>query len=144
MESILVQPLVIRANKFIQQRRSQRIMLAIPILVSGTREDGKRFAEETHTIIVNAHGALLLLAELVRPGQLVTLRHLKAQEDRKCTVVAVGEKHDTKREVGIELLDPSPRFWHVGFAPEDWSPRGPEAKRLGTEPSVRSKSEPVR
>ena len=119
-------------------------MLAIPILVSGTREDGHRFAEETHTVIVNAHGALLLLAEPVRPGQLVTLRHLKAGEDRECTVVEVGEKHDTKREVGIELLDPSPRFWHVGFPPEDWSPRGPEAKRLGTVRSALSKSGPSR
>jgi hypothetical protein len=127
-----------------QQRRSHRIMLAIPILVSGTRDDGSRFSEEAHTVIVNAHGALILLAEAVKPGQLVTLRHLMAGEDREGTVTDVGAKHDTKREIGIELLKPSARFWHVGFPPEDWSPRGPEAKRIGSGRSVLSKSEPVR
>jgi len=119
------------------QRRSHRIMLAIPILVSGTRDDGRRFDEETHTVIVNAHGALILLAEEVKPGQLVTLRHLKAKEDRVCTITDVGARHETKREIGIELLEPSAKFWHVGFPPEDWDPRGPEVKRFTGKQSVR-------
>jgi hypothetical protein len=125
-----VSSLAIRPTKHLNQRRSHRIMLAIPILVSGTRDDGRRFDEETQTVIVNAHGALILLKEELKPGQSVTLRHLKANEDCVCTVTDVGAKHDTLREVGIELLEPSAKFWHVGFPPGDWNPRGPEAKRF--------------
>jgi hypothetical protein len=139
-----VEPIVIRPNKYTQQRRSQRIMLAIPVLVTGTRDDNSRFSEEAHTVIVNAHGALILLAETVKPGQVLTVRHLKAGEDRDCTVIEVGEKHDARREIGIELLNPSPRFWHVTFPPEDWNPRNPEAKRISTGRSVLSKSESIR
>jgi hypothetical protein len=142
--SILVEPIVIRPNKYTQHRRSQRIMLAIPILVTGARDDGSLFSEEAHTVIVNAHGALILLAERVKPGQVLTVRHLKAGEDRDCTVIEVGAKHDVKREIGIELLDSSPRFWHVVFPPEDWNPRSPEAKRFGTERSVLPKPGPIR
>jgi hypothetical protein len=91
----LVEQLVILTNKYTQQRRSQRIMPAIPILVSSTGGDDSRFSEEAHTVTVNAHGALILLAEKVKPGQLMTVRHLKAGEDRECTVVDVGANHDT-------------------------------------------------
>jgi hypothetical protein len=139
-----VEPIVIRPNKCTQHRRSQRIMLTIPILVSGTRDDDSLFSEEAHTVIVNAHGALILLAEPVKPGQVLTVRHLKAGEDRDCTVIEVGEKHDARREIGIELLDPSPGFWHVAFPPEDWNPRSPEAKRIGAVRSVLSKPGPIR
>ena len=114
-----------------QQRRSLRILLSIPIRVSGSRHDGHRFAEESHTLVVNAHGALILLSEEVFRGQVLTILHLKAQEQCDCKVVEIGGRHDNKREVAIELLQPSPKFWHVGFPPEDWNPRSPEAKLVG-------------
>jgi len=36
--------------------------------------------------------------------------------------------------VGIEFLEPSPRFWRIAFPPEDWSARSPEAKGFVTPP----------
>ena len=132
-------PVVTRSSKYMQQRRSLRILLSIPIRVNGSRHDGHRFAEESRTLVVSAHGALILLSEEVIPGQILTIQHLKAGEQCDCKVVEIGVRHDNKREIGIELVEPSPKFWHVGFPPENWNPRGPEAKRVGSQRAVLSK-----
>jgi hypothetical protein len=62
-----------RLQKYTNQRRSQRVMLAVKILVGGNCLDGKKFSEEAETSVVNAHGALIHLAEKVILGQLLTI-----------------------------------------------------------------------
>lgn len=118
-----------RLHKYTNQRRSQRVMLSVRILISGDRLDGKKFSEEAQTSVVNAHGALIFLAEQVRLGQSLSVRNIKSHQELQAEVVDVGAVHDGNFEVGIEFLEPAPRFWHVAFPPEDWSPRSPEAKR---------------
>jgi hypothetical protein len=124
-----------RLHKYTNQRRSQRVMLSVKILVAGDYANGRRFSEETSTSVVNAHGALILLVERVSHGQLLTIRNLKSGAELQGEVVDVGAVQDGKFEVGIEFLEPSPRFWRVAFPPEDWSPRSPEAKRRTTAPT---------
>ena len=118
-----------RLHKCTNKRRSQRVMLSVRILISGDRLDGKKFSEEAITSVVNAHGALIFLAEKVSLGQSVTVRNIKSNEELHAEVVDVGALHEGKFEVGIEFLEAAPRFWCVAFPPEDWSPRSPEAKR---------------
>jgi hypothetical protein len=118
-----------RLSKYANQRRSQRVMLSIRILVSGDRIGGQRFSEETLTSVVNAHGALILIGENVSNGQFITIRNLKSGEELQGEVVDVGTEQAGKFEVGVEFLEASPRFWRIAFPPEDWSPRNPEAKR---------------
>jgi len=125
----------IRLHKYMQQRRSQRVMLSVKILVSGNRLDRQRFSEEARTSMVNAHGALILLVEKVTLGQLLSIRNAKSGEEIGGKVVDVGPEHDDKFEVGIEFLNPSPRFWRVAFPPEDWTTHSPEAKRPTTAPA---------
>ena len=123
----------IRPNRYTNQRRSQRVLLSVHILVKGTRADGQPFAEETHTVVVNVHGALIFLAETVKAAQSLNIRNVKSGEEVPCKVVDIGPTHDGKREIGIEFLQPSHRFWRVAFPPEDWSPHSPEAKRFSGE-----------
>jgi hypothetical protein len=118
-----------RLHKYANQRRSQRVMLSIRILVSGIRIGGQSFSEETLTSVVNAHGALILLGENVSNGQSLTIRNVKSGEELQGEVVDVGAEQAGKFEVGVEFLEASPRFWRIAFPPEDWSPRNPEAKR---------------
>jgi hypothetical protein len=125
-----------RLNKYTNQRRSQRVMLAVKILVGGDRLGGQRFSEEAETSVVNVHGALIFLAEKVTLGQSLSIRNIKSSEELQAEVVDVGAFIDSKFEVGIEFLEPSPRFWRVAFPPEDWSPRSPEAKRRTVSPPV--------
>jgi hypothetical protein len=121
-----------RLQRLTNQRRSQRVMLAVKILVGGNRLDGKMFSEEAETSVVNAHGALILLAEKVSVSQLLTVRNVKSGAELQAEVVDVGALQDGKFEVGMEFLEPSLRFWRIAFPPVDWSARSPEAKRAFT------------
>jgi hypothetical protein len=129
-----------RFHKNSHQRRSQRALLAVRILVTGVRADGHRFSEEICTSVVNANGALLQLGERVLVGQLLTVRNLSSSQQLQAAVVAAGVMQSGKSEIGIEFLEPAPRFWRISFPPEDWSPHSPEAKRITLAPTALSKA----
>ena len=124
-----MEPVATESQKLKSRRRSQRVLLSIRIVVSGDSPGTMQFSEETVTAVVNAHGALILLAHVVQEGQLLTVRNIKSGEERTCRVIDVGAKEGEKTEIGIEFLEPSPRFWRVTFPPDDWSPRSPEARQ---------------
>jgi hypothetical protein len=105
-------------------------MLAIAIVVEGQKEKGK-VSQATSTIVLNAHGALMQLGEHVVIGQPLKIRNVKTGEECACTVGHVGVGQSGMTEVGIEFLEPSPRFWHVAFPPADWNPHSAEAKPHG-------------
>src|SRR5437879_2981864 len=63
----------IRPTQTANQRRSQRILLSVPLRVSGKRANGTPFVEHTKTLIVSAHGALLQLKEPVQDGQALSI-----------------------------------------------------------------------
>lgn len=120
----------IRPNRYTNQRRSQRVLLSVHILIEGQRINGQPFAEDTHTVVVSVHGALIFLAESVKVAQPLTVRNVKSGEQVACKVVDVGPIHEGKHEIGIEFIEPSRGFWRVAFPPEDWSSHSPEAKRF--------------
>jgi hypothetical protein len=103
-------------------RRSQRILLQIPILVRAQFEDDLPIKEDTRTLEVNAHGALIALAMRVRPGQKLTLRNWATAKEQDCRVVHVREIPGGKNEVGVAFPYGMPRFWNVQFPPPDWTP----------------------
>ena len=43
------------------KRRSERVLLDVPLFISGETEDGRAFREETFTLTVSGHGALVIL-----------------------------------------------------------------------------------
>jgi len=108
------------------RRRSQRVYLRIPVAVIAPGPDKKMAREQTHTSVVNAHGALILLELPVRKGQTIILQNPETSEEQPCRVVRVGRTPDGKGEVAIEFLKAAPKFWRVAFPPEDWIPRAPE------------------
>jgi hypothetical protein len=103
-------------------RRSQRVLLRIPIQVKGFLEEGIPITEDTTTVEVNAHGALIFLAMRVRPGQKLVLRNCGTAKEQDCRVVHVKQIPDTKNEVGIAFSIPKPKFWNIDFPPQDWKP----------------------
>lgn len=112
------------------QRRSHRIVLSVPIIVSGERASGSTFHERTTTLVVNAHGGLILLREPVLVGQELSITHVGTSEDLACTVKDINPGQEEIPEIGIGFAEPNAHFWRVSFPPEDWSPRSPEAKRF--------------
>jgi c-di-GMP-binding flagellar brake protein YcgR len=110
------------------RRRSQRVLMTLPVRVSGQNYLGSHFEEETHTLAISAHGALILMSTQVYRGQRLTLSNLQTKASLEC-VVAHVEKHQSDHlQVGVEFMLPNPIFWHVAFPPKDWTPRHPDAK----------------
>ena len=124
------------------QRRSQRVMLKVSVVVLAHGADNKRVSEETRTVAVNAHGAMILLGMKVSNGQILMLRHSGTGEEVSCRVVYLSPHQSEKREVGVDFIKPSPGFWRISFPPPDWTVRSPEAKRNGeplTKPASKTK-----
>ena len=103
------------------RRRSQRVIVNVPITVSseGGNKDAA-FQEETQTLVVNAHGAMIALAAKVVKGQTLRLKNRTTQEDQTCKVVYLGPVAAGKSQVGIDFMSKAPDFWRISFPPEDW------------------------
>src|SRR5258708_28571318 len=117
------------------QRRSQRVIIKVSVMVLAEEADKKSVSEETRTVTVNAHGAMMLLGLKVSVGQLLTLRNSRTGEEASCRVVYLSPHQSEKREVGVDFMKPSPRFWRISFPPADCTTRSPEAKGTTTRAS---------
>jgi PilZ domain len=63
------------------RRRTQRVIMRVPVRISGQNAVGSQFEEETNTLAVNANGALVVLSVSVRKGQVLHI--VKAQLERE-------------------------------------------------------------
>lgn len=102
------------------RRRSMRVLVSVSIMVSGKTADGQEFKEDTKTLVVNAHGALISLAARVVADQAITVANKATRETMECRVVYVGNSQGEKTQMGIEFVKPCPSFWQIDFPPEDW------------------------
>jgi hypothetical protein len=110
------------------RRRSQRLYLQIRVNVEGKLAGNKTFSEETRTVVVNAHGALMELKAGVSQGQAVTLKNVRTGESTECVVKLVSPAEGGRFNIAIEFKTPSPDFWRISFPPDDWSPRNLDTK----------------
>ena len=104
-------------------RRSTRVFTRIPVRAAGKRNDGKKFRENSQTIVVNAHGGLIYLQEALDLGADIVLINPVTEEEQECRVVYVGDVSDRGHRIGVEFNSPAPHFWGVDFTPGDWSGR---------------------
>lgn len=118
-------------GKTSSSRRSQRVCLNVDVEISLQRANGNGPSEQAKTLIVSAHGALILIQMPVSIGDLINLRHLTTKQELVCRIADVTTGNTGVREVGVEFLVPNRNFWHIAFPPADWSPRGPESKTHG-------------
>jgi hypothetical protein len=110
------------------RRKSQRVLMAISVLVSGKTEAGSPFEEETQTRAISAHGALILMSMQVHRGQRLTLSNVQTKAALECVVAHIDRRQGEHPQAGVEFTLPNPMFWHVAFPPKDWTPRHPDAK----------------
>ncbi len=121
-------------------RRSQRVIVKVSVMVLAEAADHKAVSEETQTVTVNAHGAMILLGLTVSIGQLLNLRNARTGEEIACRVVYVSPHESEKRQVGVDFMKACPRFWRISFPPSDWTTQSPEAKGSISQPSTRTSS----
>jgi hypothetical protein len=103
-------------------RRSQRVLLQIQIQVRAEIPGEPPLIEDTSTIEVNAHGALIALAMRVRPNQKLFLRNWSTAKEQECRIVHVKDNTSGKNSVGVAFTVPNPHFWNIDFPPPDWKP----------------------
>jgi len=103
------------------ERRSSRVFTRIPVRAAGRNTDGRKFRQNSQTIVINAHGGLLYLQEPLEVGAELILNNPATDEEQECRVVFIGETSDKGTRIGVEFLSPSPHFWGVEFAQKDWA-----------------------
>ena len=107
------------------QRPSERILLRIPVRVSGTDADGNSFTEDTFTLVVHRQGATVILRNSPRLGDQITVTNLVTL--RSCPFQVCRSLQNfpgAMREWGVECLEPNPNFWQIYF-PEKTQPPAP-------------------
>jgi len=104
------------------QRRSERVLLQIRVIVAANRPNGEHVYEEAQTKVVNAHGGLLDIGTEIVAGQKILLSNPRALVAEGCRVVRVEKSRDGHYSVAFEFERPSPKFWPIAFPPADWIP----------------------
>lgn len=112
---------LIGTKQWLQKRRSQRIELSVPIVVHRPSTGGPRFSERTQTLVVNAHGAMIALAEKVAPEQRLFIQNAASGEQKECRVVYVKKEVMGPTKVAVEFAQPAPKFWRITYPPADWT-----------------------
>ncbi|HKM67600.1 MAG TPA: PilZ domain-containing protein [Candidatus Acidoferrum sp.] len=103
------------------RRRSERVVLRVPVSLSAVVPDGKRVSIQAHSQVVNAHGGLLDVGmELVR-GQEIRLNNIKTETSVAGRILRVEKSEEGRFLVAFEFESPAPGFWPVSFPPADWS-----------------------
>jgi hypothetical protein len=102
------------------QRRSERILLDVPVVICGEAADHPTFREETFTVTVSAHGALVMLATKVTLGQRLIVMNPQNWDEREGRVSYLGPDRAGLAQVAVEFMQPAPEFWPVTTPPADW------------------------
>lgn len=92
-------------------RRSNRLVLDVGLVVRGEPAGAEAFCEETFTVSVSLHGALLLMTNKVEEGQVLFLLNPATKNEVKSKVVRIGKPHGGLSLVGVEFDEPSKEFW---------------------------------
>jgi hypothetical protein len=97
------------------ERRSQRIFHKMRLQALGRSHEGRKFREICETLVVSAHGGLLMLRHEVNNGEMLVLVNPETQEEQECRIVYLGESGHKGIRVGVEFLTPAPHFWGIDF-----------------------------
>jgi hypothetical protein len=102
------------------RRRSERVVLTMPVIVRIETSEGQRTEQRANTMVVNAHGGLIRLGFELVAGQTVSLINPKTPAEEPCRVVRVENLTAGDFAVAFEFRRPAPQFWPIVFPPADW------------------------
>src|SRR6202044_1577654 len=92
-----------------------------PVQAKGKNLQGRKFRAKSLTIVINAHGGLLYLDEELELGADLVLINPATEEEQESRMGVLGGTSEKGTRVGVEFPSPSPHFWGVEFAQQDWS-----------------------
>ena len=109
------------AKSYANRRRSTRVNAAVPVILSGRDASGQAFRDETHTVIVSLHGALLQTPRQLLVGMQVTIESPRTGITEKAICVHAEEQVPgvAVHTVGVQLVRPG-NIWGLENPPADW------------------------
>jgi polyhydroxyalkanoate synthesis regulator phasin len=105
-----------------RDRRSTRLSISIPVVISGVDADGNVFNEGVRTLIVNKHGGKVAATHHLSMGSEILIENRALGVVAKATVAWLGGKRypGDLHHVGLQLLE-AQNVWGIVFPPDDWS-----------------------
>jgi hypothetical protein len=104
-----------------EKRRSERVNLIVPVMVTASAVDGREIQELTQTAIVNAHGGLFRSTVEFLVAQPLVLTNLNTNLKESARVVHAEMLANGEFGVAFEFDNAAPEFWQVEEAPDDWA-----------------------
>jgi protein TonB len=128
--------------------RPQPVALEIPVTVSGARtvegsDKREPFSENTKTVLVFVHGAVIRLASSLAPGQLVFLTNEKTKKEVVCQVVKSRNYRSVTGYVELEFTEPALGFWGMRFPSDRLAPAAPAAPAPSAAPATPRAAAPI-
>jgi hypothetical protein len=97
------------------RRRSQRIVLRVPLFVSPAGAPPNAEWEPVETLVISLHGGLIRSHQQFPVGTTLDIRMQNKQSSTRGRVVWTGPvENQVTFEVGFEILGP-PGFWEIKF-----------------------------
>ena len=121
--------------------RHQPVALEIPVTVNGARtvegsDKREPFSENTKTVLVFVHGAVIRLASSLSPGQLIFLTNEKTKKEVVCQVVKSKNYRSVTGYVELEFTEPAIGFWGMRFPSDRLAPAAPAAPAPSAAPAT--------
>jgi len=102
----------------IERRRSERIPHRVTLMVCGQSTRNGPFKEETVTLSINSHGALLALSANVALGQRLLLINRQTWDEVEARVSRLAALDGQRTQVAVEFTQPAPDFWPIEAPPK--------------------------
>jgi hypothetical protein len=96
-------------------RQSERVLLTLPIRISGAGEYGKEFVEEGHTVVVSRQGATIMVDRELRPCQNIKVERIGVSKEAMARVVGQIIRGTEGLLYGIVLVDSNVNLWDISF-----------------------------
>ncbi len=104
-------------NRRLEKRRSDRLLLTVPLRLQGKAADGSEYSEDARTVTLNRHGARIRVTRPLTGGRTVTITNLVSRRRAKFRVVGPLTPHTEKGgEWGVECVDQAD-IWGIQFPP---------------------------
>ena len=97
-----------------ERRRTVRVLLAVPLKVSGQTDTGEKFSVKSVSHSVSLHGGSIELDQDVVLGEILKLENQITDETVDGKIVSLRRSREGKRYVAVEFVTPL-NFWHMVF-----------------------------
>jgi hypothetical protein len=96
-------------------RSSDRVYLELPIIISGSDHAGRKFVENTQTLVISRRGAKIISRQALSPRQMLAIRCLKTGQDAAVRVVGPITGEEEGCHFAVAFIHPEVNFWGISF-----------------------------